>query len=186
MINARAQALWLAARVGDIARHEQAGDFCAQLAAYVLRIEHTINRPRPPRILGPCTAYVGQSHDRQCSQAHPHQCGIAVTAMPDDVEATCVHCGTVHDIERLIQQQMDAMDGESYTLRELQRVILPVAGITVPARTLHYWISRGQLTPTGFAGDTPRYLLRDVRELRESRPQNGATGAATHRNRRVS
>lgn len=175
-------ALALAASVGIVAKHESAGACYHDIHHVVDQIERLINRPPPARFLGPCRTPTDQSHDKHCTQQHPHPCGIALQAKIGDTETTCPTCHTHYNIDRLLQQQLDDTDDMSFTLSQLYKTILPVNREYVPLSTLRHWIARGRLVPTGH--DTtgePRYLLADVRELRDTKPQHTPTGASAHK-----
>ena len=101
-------ALTLANNVPTIARHQAAGQIYTDIRYTIDTIERTINRPPPPRLLGPCPTPVDHGHDKRCQETHPHPCGIALTAKLGDIETTCPACRTVHNIDRLISQQIDA------------------------------------------------------------------------------
>lgn len=176
-------ALHLAANVHTIARHESAGQCFNDIRNAVDAIDRMINRPKPPRMLGPCRAPQNHTHDKHCPQPHhPHPCGIALTAKLEDTETTCPTCGNTYNIERLLRQQIDDTNQMSFTLSELFKTILPIRCEYIPLRTLQHWAASGKLVPTGYNNENePRYLLADVRDLRDAKPQNRATGATAHK-----
>jgi hypothetical protein len=181
-----AAAIWLANNIPTIACNEAAGEIFAQVRKAIDDIERMINRPIPPRFLGPCPIWVSASHDKKCQKIHPHACTTALIAKVGLTEVTCPQCHTVHDVERLLEQQLRDTDDKSFTMSELWKLILPVMRLYVPLRTLQHWAARGQMIPTGYdIQGEPKFLLHDVRELWIARPQQGATGAAAHKIRGV-
>lgn len=175
-------AMHLAANIHHIAKHETAGACHQEIHHAIDQIERAINRPQPPRFLGPCRTPTDQSHDKHCQQQHPHPCGIALTAKIGDTETQCPQCHTTYNINRLLQQQIDDTNDMSFTLTQLYKTILPINHEYIPLRTLQHWIAHGRLVPTGHdhTGE-PRYLLADVRELRDNKPQHTPTGGAAHK-----
>lgn len=176
MTNAISAAVFLSRRVPIIACREDAGVCFVEVKRAVEEIEKCINRPVPPLVLGPCPAMVSD-------QRGARGCGIALTAARKDVEVQCPSCKTTFNIDRLLTQQLEDTADMSFTLSELFKLILPVMRQYVPLRTLQEWVNRGKLVPTGYNGDEPRFLLADVRRLRDLKPQKDATGAAVHKPR---
>jgi len=170
-------ALFLSGRVGVIATREDAGTCFMDIKRAVDEIERAINRPIPPMVLGPCPAIVSD-------QRGTRGCGIALTATRKDVEVQCPSCKTVFNIERLLTQQLEDTADMSFTLSELYKLILPVMRQYVALRTLQDWVKRGKLIATGYAiNGEPRFLLSEVRKLRELKTQKNPTGAAAHKTR---
>lgn len=177
-------AQWLANNTHLIAKDEDAADFYHTIQTQIRRIENTINRPPPPRILGPCPTPLETSHDKQCQQRHPHPCGIRLSAPQGAKDVTCTRCKTTHNIEQLAQQQKADLDERSFTIDELIDTVFPQTAEHIPYRTLQHWISTGRLIST--CPDTdgqPRYLLADIRQLAAAKPQKTVTGAAAHKKR---
>lgn len=181
-MNTTAAAVFLSRRVPVIACREDAGRCFVEVRNAIDDIERLINRPRQPRPLGPCPTWVSSGHDKDCQKSHPHQCTIALAAQRGADEVECPHCHTTHNVERLMEQQLRDTDDKSFTMSELWKMILPVMELYVPLRTLQEWAAKGKLMPTGYDKENkPKFLLRDVRELWEARPQRGVTGAAAHK-----
>jgi hypothetical protein len=142
--------------------------------------ERCINRPLPDRFLGPCPALLSDNYGERV-------CNVELTAARADDHVQCPSCKTAHRVGELHEQQMRITDAMSFTLSQLYRMILPISREYVPLRTLQQWVSRGKLVPTGYDADgEPRFLLADVRELRDRKPQGKPTGAAAHKSRRAS
>lgn len=164
-------ALHLAANTHHIARLEQAGTCYTDIQTAIDAIERLINRPVPDRVLGPCPTL--REHG---------PCDTALTAARHDVETQCPTCKTIHNIDRLWQQQLDRTDDMSFTLAELYKTILPAVNEYIPLRTLQHWAASSRLVPTGYNQEAePRYQLAHVRKLRDAKPQKTPTGAGAHK-----
>ncbi|MBO0882012.1 MAG: hypothetical protein J2P17_17060 [Mycobacterium sp.] len=165
----------LATNTAAIAAHPDAGQCYNDIQKLCDDIEHRINRPKPPRYLGPCNARLTDNYGQRV-------CRTELTAQPDDIEIQCPECKTTHNVDKLLQQQIDDTDEMSFTITELQRTILPALRLNIPLRTLQHWSASSRLVPTGYdsAGD-PKFLLGDVRRLHAAKPQKAPTGAAAHR-----
>jgi hypothetical protein len=184
MTSPTAAARYLSKHVPLIACREDAGMFFRDVQKAIMEIDKIINRPPPARALGPCPTWVGGTHDKDCQNSHPHQCTTALTAKMGVTSVICPHCQITYDVDELLEKQLHETDAKSFPLKELWKLILPVMRMYVPLRTLQEWIARGKLVPTGYGTDgKPKYLLRDVRELWDARPQRGNTGAAAHKKR---
>jgi hypothetical protein len=171
---------WLATNVSAIAADESAGLFFGEIKDAVDEIERCINRPIPDRFLGPCPALITDNYGERI-------CNVELTAARADDHVQCPSCKTTHRVEELHEQQMRNTDVMSFTLSQLYRMILPINREYVPLRTLQHWVTRGRLVPTGYDADgEPRFLLADVRELRDRKPQGKPTGAAAHKSRKAS
>jgi hypothetical protein len=179
-LTAARAAKWLATNVSAIAADESAGEFYGEIEHCIEEIERCINRPVPDRFLGPCPALLSDNYGERI-------CKVDLTAGPAEDHVQCPSCKTTHRVGELIDQRMRDADAMSFTLSELFRTILPINREYVPLRTLQHWVTRGRLVPTGFDADgEPRFLLADVRELRDRKPQKVATGSAAHKNKRAS
>jgi hypothetical protein len=164
-------ALWLAHNVDAIACDEAAGQIYADVKAAVSSIERVINRPIPEQFCGTCTTPVDST-----------PCDLALYAPREATEVTCPRCKTTHNIERLFDQTLNNSDDKSFTISELHRTVLPAVREYVPPRTLQHWAARGRLVPTGYTSEgEPRFMLADVRRLRDMKQQSEPTGAAAHR-----
>lgn len=164
-------AVFLARQIPAIACDEAAGELYADVARAVADIERMINRPIPDQFCGTCTTMV----DRQ-------PCDLALYAPRDAIEVHCPKCKITHNIDALFEQTLSNSGDKSFTISELHRTILPAVREYVAPRTLQHWAARGRLVPTGYTAEgEPRFLLDDVRRLRDAKPQDAVTGAAAHR-----
>jgi hypothetical protein len=173
-------ATWLATNTSAIAADESAGLYFSEIQNAITSIEQAINRPIPDRFLGPCPSLLSDNYGERI-------CNVELTAARADDAVQCPSCKTTHRVGELHEQQMRNTDVMSFTLSQLYRMILPINREYVPLRTLQHWVTRGRLVPTGYDADgEPRFLLADVRELRDRKPQKVATGSAAHKNKRAS
>jgi hypothetical protein len=177
----KSAAIWLANNTGAIACDESAGMCVDEVNAAVELALKVINRPEPNyRFLGPCPSLLTDNYGERI-------CNVELTAARADDHVQCPSCKTTHRVGELHEQQMRNTDVMSFTLSQLYRMILPINREYVPLRTLQHWVTRGKLVPTGYDADgEPRFLLADVRELRDRKPQKVATGSAAHKNKRAS
>lgn len=180
-----ALASWLAQNAHAIAA-DKAADVCySEIKEVITDIEKVINRPAPPRVLGPCPTQVDSSHDKDCDKQHPHTCALALTAKNDATQITCPRCRTTHDVEELLARQIRDTDDYNFSLTELHQTALPALREYVPLRTLQHWAASGRLQPRDHGPDgEPKYLLADVRRLREQKPQKAPTGAAARKKKK--
>jgi RNase P subunit RPR2 len=147
-------AQYLADNIHTIARHPNAGDCYADIEHLVRKIENAINRPTPPRFLGPCPTLI----------EHHRACAMRLTAPRDATHVTCRACGTEHDIDRLIEQTLSETADYLLTIPEIA-LVLRRLGETVPIRTLYDWVTKGKLTPRNPRVATRKYRLSDARAL---------------------
>ena len=178
-------ARWLHRNVTAIAADE-GFDVCFSEIAEIRRdIERVIDTPRPPHRFGPCPEMVDEGHDESCKEPkHPHQCDRELRGHARATEVKCEACGATVAIEGLFERQAEFAGGNSYTLAELNLTILPALREYVPLRTMQHWAATGKLVPTGYNDKAdPKFLLDDVRALRDARPQANPTGATAHKQR---
>jgi hypothetical protein len=158
----------LARNVNAIAHHDNAGQCFTDIRNTIDTIERAINRPIPPRFLGPCPTLVDAA-----------ECNTALTAGRDDREVRCPSCKSTHNVDDLLRRQVDRTRDMSFTIAELYGTIMPAVCEYIPMSTLRHWIVKDKLLPTGYDADgEPRFLLDDVRRLRDQKPQKAPTGAA--------
>lgn len=177
----RSAAIWLANNTGAIACDEAAGMCCDEVADAAELIVKVIYRPEPDyRFLGPCPARLTDNYGERI-------CNTQLTAGRVERDVQCPSCKTTHRVDELHDQQIRDTDAKSFTLSELYKVILPINREYVPLRTLQHWVARNVLVPTGYDADAePRFLLADVRALRDKKLQKKPTGASAHdRNKRA-
>lgn len=173
---------WLHANVTAIAADEGFDVCFTEIAEMIRDIERVINRPIPPRFLGPCPEMVDAGHDDGCTMTHPHVCDTALRAHKRATSVTCEMCGAQHDVEGLFERQAELTGQYSYTLTELSGTIMPALREYVPLRTMQHWAASGKLNPTGYtAAAEPRFLLDDIRGLWAARDRSNPTGAAAHK-----
>lgn len=171
----RSAAIWLAKHVNAIACSEDAGMCYAEIKQVVDEVEKAINRPEPPRVCGPCDALLTDNYGQRV-------CGTELTVNRDEKEIQCPTCKTTHNVEQLGQRHVDNTNDKSFTIKQLHRVILPAGQEYIPLRTLQHWAASAKLVPTGYDSDgEPRFMLGDVRKLRDAKPQRLTTGAAARR-----
>jgi hypothetical protein len=167
-------ARWLAEHVGAIACDESAGQWHAEIAAYVHRIERCIDRPLRRRWLGPCPTWDDQERKA---------CGTDLYANEDAIEVYCRKCRATHNCNRLKLLQQGDLERQRITWDKLLKANKDQPDeFRVSERTLQLWRQQGRLRPRGHddAGE-PLYLWGDVRKLRAQKPQKVATGAAAHK-----
>lgn len=90
----------LAANTVAIARDSHVGECVADTKAATDAIDHRINRPKPPRLLGPCPIVLTHNYGKRicCTELH---------AELDAIEIQCPTCKTTHNVEHLIDQQVN-------------------------------------------------------------------------------
>lgn len=187
MTSVAALALHLAANIHTLAKHEHAARAFHDVHHAVAAIERLINRPIPPRFLGPCPTMVNAGHDPDCTNHHPHACATRLTAHRKATTLTCPTCQTHHNVDELIRLSESCVAYEPYTSLELlgSRTsdlpgVLEQLNITVPRSTFHYWRKTGRLPVRGYrttqgtnmsyrqtTTDEPTYWVADVRKLRD-------------------
>jgi hypothetical protein len=182
-------ALWLADNTtGIAARDDQAGQLHAALTRVVARIEQTVNRRVPPRFCGRCTTTITKDGRKQ-------RCELALYARRDAIEVTCPNpdCRTVHNVERLFNQQLAESAYLRFSREELignQRTsdgdrywtgLMGELGEFVHWQAFYRWVAPGGVLqrPDGFRrpdgriggtrhspSDVPMWRLSNVRKAR--------------------
>ena len=180
----------LAKNTHIIARHPHASQLHTYITQLIHTIEHTINRPPPPRFCG------------QCDTTTPtgHLCGHALYAPREHTETTCPHCHTTHHIDQLYQRTLDAAEHLAFTRETLignQRThdaelysegLMGELDEFVHWQAFNRWVRErkllpvmwlqpnGQHTHTPSPGARPEYRLGDLRYLRRTtKHQNDKT-----------
>lgn len=173
---------WLNRHIDSIANHPAADEFCDELDERVRQALRIINRPHPPHEFGPCPSMLEAGHNEQCTEpAHPHRCNAYLFGGHHATEVGCDRCGATHATEGLFERQLEIVGEYSYTIKQLGETILPALREYVPLRTMQHWVATGKLVPSGYGRNAePRFMLGDVRKLRDDRPQTRRTGAAAH------
>lgn len=176
-VDVDAMAMWLGRNVSAIASDEGAAVCFREIRQLVTDIERVINRPVPAQFLGPCP-----------TMTNPRKrCGYRLSARREAKDVTCPQCGANHVITELVATLYVETNDYLFTLSELYSTVLPAVRQYIPLRTLQHWCARGKLQPRDY-GPTgePKYLLADVRKLRDEKPQIAATGSAAKKRRAVS
>lgn len=172
-----AMALWLAKNVSAIAAQESAAECCDDVAVIIKQVERIVNRPTPPRAIGPCITDPAPDEileKRRESGDLSTRCNLELTAAHKAKSVTCPQCKITHaDVEAVVDQNISEMGEMNMTIRMLVDVVLPRLNETVPQRTLEQWIKRGWLTVRGHDEHGAQMVrLNDVRDLRASRPRH--------------
>ncbi|BBZ09811.1 MULTISPECIES: hypothetical protein [Mycobacterium] len=182
MTTAVQMARTLADNVTAIAAHQDAGRCYREIQKLIDDIEYRINRPKPPRFLGPCPHLVTR---RQA-------CAMQLVAPRDATEVRCPTCGTLHQVDHLIELLRNHLLYEPLSAVQIvgSRVSdLPGAleqlGDKLSRSTFYSWCKRGWLKPRSYqtrAGvrlpqrqndsDEPMYWLADVYALIEATREN--------------
>ena len=163
-------AFWLARNVTAIASGDDAGMCFDEISNAITQILVTINRPTPPRFIGPCpTEHPENGHKR---------CGVALLAKRDAVEVRCHQCKATHNVELLMRKLLLEVDHWRFTRKE---VLLIMATLDDPLseRTFRHWRKVGAVKPCGYRrpdgrdsftkrsdDDEPLYRLADVRRAK--------------------
>lgn len=178
---ASSMALWLAKHVMAVASQDGADLFCDEVIDAQRAIERIVNRPPPHRIIGPCITDPAPDEvldKRRADGDYQTRCNLELSAPQKAKAVTCPQCKATHDdVEALVKQNFDEMSGQNFTVRQLVDVILPVLDELVPQRTLERWIKYSWLEVRGVDERGAQMVrLRDVRDLRNSRPRNQKAG----------
>lgn len=174
-------ATWLAKHVQAVASQEDADLFCDEIIDAQRSIERIINRPPPHRSIGPCITDPAPDEvldKRRESGDYQTRCNLELSASLKAKSVTCPQCKATHDdVELVVKQNLDEMGGMNFTIRQLVDVVLPKLDEVVPQRTLERWINYGWLEVRGVDERGANMVrLRDVRDLRDSRPRNRRAG----------
>jgi hypothetical protein len=174
----RSAAIWLKHHIARMALSEDAEMFYREIKDVSDAIGRMIWPEASARFLGPCPVVLTNNYGDQV-------CGRELTAAREERYVQCPSCKTTHHVPELHGRQMDTTDEMSFTITQLHRMILPINREDVPLRTLQHWAASGRLIPTGHDADgDPRFLLKEVRELREAKAQKAPTGAAAEKYKR--
>jgi hypothetical protein len=175
---------WLATHVSAIACDEAAGELFNDVKSVVEAIERAVNRPVPPRDLGPCPTMVNAD---RCPvkepHHHPHACAFRLSAPRKATEVHCPSCKTTHRVRDLIDllcNELEYWPLSSVEILGSRTSDLPGAldyyGATLARSTFHYWRKHGMLTVRGYrnkltlavmperenSNDEPVFYLADV------------------------
>jgi hypothetical protein len=165
----RAASRWLLQNVSAIAADEGAGECLRDITEALVRIEHAVNRPIPPRFIGPCPGADPEDDRRQCT--------TRLSARREAIEVTCRRCKSTHNVETLIKRLLADVDHWRFSRDEVL-LIMDTLDERVPSRTFRRWRAEGKVKPSGFRNgtritisrhgedDEPLYRLSDVRKMR--------------------
>lgn len=147
-------ATWLAVHVHAIACSEDAGMCYYEVGQVIAKIEKAINRPVPPRFIGPCPTIVDD---------HRRECGVRLTARREAVEVRCPSCKVTHSVQELNLRLINQTAYMKYKLADIYR-ILSEAGEDVPKRSTFYdWCSSarkdGRLKIRGYERPNGRTVI---------------------------
>jgi hypothetical protein len=186
-------ALWLADSVSAIAASDGAGETFDELYGLTGRIEKVIDRPEPPRFVGPCPS------PRERPDGRARECGTALRARRQDTHVRCPVCKSLHNIESLTDQLVNRTAYHRYSLATIYRILVATAPDDqpmVPRSTFYAWCKKaredGRLKIKGYqrpkanpddpnelsrivinrhsAADEPLYLVSDVRRVVNEKP----------------
>ena len=147
---------WLHLHIDTIANHEAADEFCDELDEHLGHIRRLINRPEPPRFVGPCPA----PHPELSGRA----CNLELRAHRKATRVTCTQCGTDHDIDEVGRQLLDGISDWWLGKDELF-MTLHALGLPVTWAKLRKWRFRHQIRERVLPDGTPQYHLGDARTL---------------------
>lgn len=149
-----------------VALDEDAGECLHRVRSLVAAAVRVINRPEPPRFLGPCPNMVGGK-----------PCATALEASRGAESVQCPRCGAIHEIDHLLANLLRYLRNLSGTDAEL-KALLSAAGYAVNSSTWRSWLHRKQLRPIGWVRpdgaravrkehpqDIPVFAMRDVMSL---------------------
>jgi hypothetical protein len=171
-----AMARWLGTHANAIASQEDAGQFCDDVALIAKTVERIVNRPVPPRFIGPCITDPAPEDllaERREAGESETRCNHALTANRKAAQVTCPTCKQTYEVEQLIAQLYDESRDMLVTVRDLVDWVLPKLDEPVPQRTLEGWIKRGELEVRGHGPHGAQMVrLGDVRDMRAKRPRH--------------
>lgn len=166
-------ALWLAQHVNAIAADKAANVCYREIDEITNDIGRMINRPLPHRDLGTCPTILtdGYGSSRECRNP--------LTAKRGQTEIQCDSCKATFDVEALIRQRIDDVADWLFTAREILDIMASI-GEPIAASTWRRWRATGKIESRNELGSEPKYLLSEVRALRNEKQQSAAC-VATYR-----
>jgi len=169
-------ARWLAKHVHSVAGQEDADRCCEDVALIVKNVERIVNRPVPPRFIGPCITDPAPEEVLAKRKGHNTRCGHELTANRKATEVTCPTCKQTYGVDQLINELFAESGDKLMTIRELVDWVLPRLDEPVPERTLYRWIKSGAL-PVGGHNERDESMVRlaDVLEIRRAKPRHQAS-----------
>lgn len=166
--------LWLAHHIRHLANHPAANELTDELEHHTRAILRILNRPTPPRYLGPCPQPLTTDHDENCNKPHPHPCGTALQAHHKATTTTCTNCGTQHnDLNEIARQAIETADDQWANQHELI-MFMAALGTPITDTRLRQWRRRRTIRHRTLPDGTPQYHLGDARTMaaRDSLSQN--------------
>lgn len=155
--------IWLAHHHHHIANHPAADEITDELETHTRTILRIINRPTPPRYLGPCPTPLDTGHDPKCAHPHPHPCGTALQAHTKATTVTCPHCGTQHDdLNEIGREAIETADDKYGTQHELM-MFMAALGTPITDTRLRQWRRRRNVRQRTLPDGTPEYHFGDAR-----------------------
>ena len=177
--SAHSMARWLERNASAIAGQEDADRCCDDIADAIRNAERLVNRPIPPRFIGPCVTNPAPDSVLEARLAKGDtetRCNFALTANQKATEVTCPTCKQTHNVDELVGQLLSESGDTLVTVRDLVDWILPRMEKPVPERTLYRWMKTGVLETRGHneRGDA-MVRLEDVLDIRDSKPRHAAS-----------
>ena len=168
---------FLSANVWAIAADEAADEHMGDIEDLIERIDRCINRPSPPKFLGPCITDPAPDDvlsERRDHGDHETRCGRALVADRTARTVNCSQCHRTHDIESVMTALLEDAGHMLITVAELVDWVLPRLEEPVPRRTLERWIQTGEIPVRGNdARGAVMVQLAEVRAVRRRRPRHG-------------
>ena len=172
---------WLADNVNALAADETAEETYAEIEDLIAKIERRINRPEPPRFIGPCIAQAPDEImlERRAAGDRETRCNRALLARRDARTVTCTQCHKTYLVDEVVNQLLDESGHMLFTVRELVDWILPRLEEPVPQTTLERWIRDSWVPVRGIGPNGAQMvMLGDVRDVRRKRPRHAKLARA--------
>ena len=163
---------WLRANVNAIAADEAALEIFSDIEDLVTSIERRINRPIPPRFLGPCITDPVEEEtltERRYRGDHATRCNRALAAERGAKDVTCPDCKRTHNVETMVEQLYAQAGHALMTVRELIDWVLPRLDEPIPQTTLERWIRLGIIPVRG--RDSKGTMMVQLSDVRVARTQ---------------
>jgi hypothetical protein len=174
LTHASDMARWMATNAHSIASQDDAAQCCEDIAHITKTIERIVNRPEPPRFIGPCPSDAPEAVlTKRIEQGDKTiRCNFQLTASHKATSVVCPQCSTGHEVKEVIAQNFAEMGDKLMTVRDLVDWVLPKLEEHIPQSTLEAWIRRGWLEVRGFSDQGHQMVrLDDVRKVRAERPR---------------
>ena len=170
--------VWLAHHIHHIANHPAADELTDELDHHTRHALRILNRPTPPRYIGPCPTPLDATHNNECDHHHPHPCGTALQAHRH-ATTTCPQCHTTHtNLDKLSRESLDIADA---MWCQKPSLLFYLAAIGTPATDpqIRQWCRRRQIRQRTLPDGTPEYSIGDARIMaaRATLSQNSSATA---------